>query len=84
MLRVEFCATRFQQSTSGGQAEATRYPACRLVLTGAAATDLANRLQQTITALRDAVGQTKAPTGNPPATAMPPDTPTAPTTTRKQ
>ena len=53
-LRVELCVTRFQAPAAGGQAEATRIPACRLVLSATAAADLANRLQQTLTALKGA------------------------------
>lgn len=53
-LRVEFCATRFPDTAATPPLEAKRYPACRLVLTSAAAVDLFNRLQQTMTALAQA------------------------------
>ena len=60
-LRLELCVTRFPNPTPSAQMEATRYPACRLVLSATAAADLANRLQQTLTALKDAAA--KAPAG---------------------
>jgi hypothetical protein len=51
-LRVEFCVTRYPEGKPGGDAApATRYPACRMVLTGPAAADLHNRLQKVMTAL---------------------------------
>lgn len=53
-LRVEFRVTRFPEPASATPMEAKRYPACRLVLTSAAAIDLFNRLQQTMTALAQA------------------------------
>ena len=53
MLRVEFCVTRFPESASAAP-EAKRHPCCRLVLTSAATVDLFNRLQQTMTALKQA------------------------------
>ena len=63
-LRVELSVTRFQSQGTGGATEATRYPACRLVLSAAAATDLFNRLQQTTTAIKDAAAaQAKAQPG---------------------
>jgi hypothetical protein len=66
-LRVEFCVTRFPETASATPMEARRYPACRLVLTAAAAIDLFNRLQQTMTALAQAgVAQQKT---QPPASA---------------
>jgi hypothetical protein len=58
-LRVEFCVARFADPAA--QAEAQRYPACRLVLSAAAAADLANRLQQTMAALRGAAPAAAAP-----------------------
>src|SRR3954454_9383195 len=47
-LRFEFCVTRLedQPTTSGGGPTGTRYPACRLVLSTAAAVDLMNKMQQ--------------------------------------
>lgn len=53
-LRLEFCVTRFPDGTAQGAKEAQRYPACRLVLSSAAAVDLFNRLQQTMAALAQA------------------------------
>jgi hypothetical protein len=51
-LRIEFCVTRFPEAAAG--TEAKRYPACRLVLSAALATDLFNRLSQTMSALSQA------------------------------
>lgn len=67
-LRIELCITRFSELTPPANTEATRHPACRLVLTPAAAADLFNRLQQTMAALAKAgvVTQQKTP---PPAPA---------------
>jgi len=46
-LRFEFCVTRMDdQPGSGGGPTGTRYPACRLVLSAAAAVDLMNKMQQ--------------------------------------
>jgi len=46
-LRFEFCVSRIEdQPPSGGGATGTRYPACRLVLSAAAAVDLMNKMQQ--------------------------------------
>lgn len=46
-LRFEFCVTRIEdQPASGGGPIGTRYPACRLVLSAAAAVDLMNKMQQ--------------------------------------
>jgi hypothetical protein len=53
-LRIEFCVTRFPEPASATPMEARRYPACRLVLTSAATTDLFDRLQQTMAALAKA------------------------------
>lgn len=53
-LRVEFCVNRYPELASGAKAEASRYPACRLVLTPAVAVDLFNRLQQTMDTLTKA------------------------------
>jgi hypothetical protein len=52
-LRVEFCVTRYSELASAN-AEARRYPACRLVLTSLGVAALYNRLQQTVTALAEA------------------------------
>jgi len=46
-LRFEFCVSRIEdQPASGSGATGTRYPACRLVLSAAAAVDLMNKMQQ--------------------------------------
>jgi hypothetical protein len=50
-LRIELSVTRVSDITPGEAAQATRYPAARLVLTPQVAVDLHNRLQQTIAAL---------------------------------
>jgi hypothetical protein len=69
-LRVELCVTRFQAPATGSQAEAVRMPACRLVLSATAAAELANRLQQTLTAIKGggqagAAAKPVGPDGNP-------------------
>ena len=53
-LRIEFCVTRFPAAASAAETAPERHPACRLVLTAAAATDLFNQLQQTMNALAKA------------------------------
>ena len=59
-LRLEFCVTRIEDpQTSGGAPTGTRYPACRLVLSAAAAVDLMNKMQQ-ITASLIKAGVLKA------------------------
>lgn len=80
-LRLELCITRFPNPTPSTQMEATRYPACRLVLSATAAADLANRLQQTLTALKDAAAaQAKPSAGRAGGTdGTPVATPTTPT-----
>jgi hypothetical protein len=50
-LRVELSVTRVSDIAPGEAAQATRYPAARLVLTPQASVDLYNRLQQTMAAL---------------------------------
>lgn len=68
-LRLEFCVTRIEDQTAAG-ANGTRYPACRLVLSAAAAVDLMNKMQQ-ITASLIKAGVLKAdqpkPDQKPPA-----------------
>src|SRR3954453_15922672 len=66
-LRFEFCVTRIkdQPTTSGGGPTGTRYPACRLVLSTAAAVDLMNKMQQ-ITAGLIKAGVLKADQPKPP------------------
>jgi len=44
-LRFEFCVTRMEEQAAGGPT-GLRYPACRLVLSTAAAVDLMNKMQQ--------------------------------------
>jgi hypothetical protein len=68
-LRVEFCVTRFPEQAASTTKEAQRLPACRLVMTSAAAVDLFNRLQQTMNALAQAgvVTQQKPATPTAPA-----------------
>lgn len=59
-LRFEFCVTRIEdQPASGGSPTGTRYTACRLVLSAAAAVDLMNKMQQ-ITASLIKAGVLKA------------------------
>ena len=53
-LRIEFCVTRFPAAASAAETAPERHPACRLVLTAGAATDLFNHLQQTMNALAKA------------------------------
>ncbi len=50
-LRINFGVTRFDQSSAAVATSATRYPACRLVLTPGAAIDLMNQMQQLLTKL---------------------------------
>src|SRR5882724_1564880 len=47
-LRFEFCVTRLddQRSPTPSTVTGKRYPACRLVLSAAAAVDLMNKMQQ--------------------------------------
>lgn len=45
-LRLEFAVTRLDEHKPPAAATATRYPACRLVLSNAAAIDLMNKMQQ--------------------------------------
>ena len=45
-LRFEFCVTRMDDQKPDAPASARRYPACRLVLSAAAAIDLMNKMQQ--------------------------------------
>jgi hypothetical protein len=60
-LRIEFGVTRFDDVKAGSQITGRRYPACRIVLTPAAAVDLINRMQQIGAALIQA-GVVKAAT----------------------
>ena len=45
-LRFEFCVSRMDDTKQGEPASGRRYPACRLVLSAAAAVDLMNKMQQ--------------------------------------
>ena len=45
-LRIEFCVSRLEDQKPNEPASGKRYPACRLVLSGAAAIDLMNKMQQ--------------------------------------
>ena len=45
-LRIEFGVTRFDDVKADAPITGRRYPACRIVLTPAAAVDLINRMQQ--------------------------------------
>ena len=58
-LRFEFCVTRMEDQRPGAPATGKRYPACRLVLSSAAAVDLMNKMQQ-ITASLVKAGVLKA------------------------
>jgi hypothetical protein len=67
-LRIEFGVTRFDEVKASTSISGRRYPACRLVLSPAAAVDLINRMQQIAAALTQA-GVVKAaprPAGTPP------------------
>jgi|SRR5580658_8899127 hypothetical protein len=67
-MRLEFCVTRYGETASAGAvAEATRYPACRLVLTAPAVAALYNRLHKTVAAMAEAGLIAKAPPPPPPA-----------------
>jgi hypothetical protein len=62
-LRLEFGVTRVNNLKPNEPLTGRRYPACRLVLSPVAATDLINRLQQIATALTRAgvLKQTEPP-----------------------
>jgi len=45
-LRFEFCVSRMDDHKPPAPASGRRYPACRLVLSAAAAIDLMNKMQQ--------------------------------------
>jgi hypothetical protein len=45
-LRLDFCITRLDDHKPPAPAKGKRYPACRLVLSGNAAIDLMNKMQQ--------------------------------------
>ncbi len=50
-LRINLGVTRFEQTSAASEANAHRFPACRLVLTPGAGIELANHLQQLIAKL---------------------------------
>ena len=64
-LRIEFGVTRLDERKPDAPVTGRRYPACRLVLTPAAAIDLINKMQQTGAALQQAglVKATQKPEG---------------------
>jgi hypothetical protein len=66
-LRLEFCVSRIEEHKSPEAPTGKRYPACRLVLSAAAAVDLMNKMQQ-ITASLIKAGVLKS---EPPAPAKP-------------
>ena len=53
-LRIDFGVTRFEEVKPNSPITGRRYPACRLVLSPAAAVDLINRMQQIAAALTQA------------------------------
>ncbi len=53
-LRLEFGVTRLDEVKQNTPITGRRYPACRIALTPAAATDLINRMQHIATALTQA------------------------------
>jgi hypothetical protein len=53
-MRIEFSVTRMDDAKKGAPLTGRRYPACRLVLSPAAAIELINRMQQTASALQQA------------------------------
>ena len=63
-LRIEFGVTRFDEIKANTPITARRYPACRLVLSPAAAMDLINRMQQIATTLTQARAVKAAPRPN--------------------
>src|SRR5947207_9323850 len=60
-LRFEFCVSRLEDQQPPAVPHGKRYPACRLVLSAAAAVDLMNKMQQ-ITACLIKAGVLKADT----------------------
>jgi len=67
-LRIEFCVSRLEDQKPNEPASGKRYPACRLVLSGAAAIDLMNKMQQITQGLIKA-GVLKAETPAPETTS---------------
>ena len=66
-LRFEFCVSRLEDQQPGTPTSGKRYPACRLVLSAAAAVDLMNKMQQ-ITASLVKAGVLKADAAKAPET----------------
>ena len=65
-LRIELGVTRLDERRSDGPPTGRRYPACRLVLTRAAAVDLINKMQQVRAALaRASIVKTTANSADP-------------------
>ncbi|MEX0589946.1 MAG: hypothetical protein WD207_02545 [Xanthobacteraceae bacterium] len=62
-LRIEFGVTRFDQAAAQKPTSGRRYPACRMVLTRAAAMEMINRLQQMATAITQAGQGRQSATG---------------------
>jgi len=67
-LRFEFCVSRMDDQAPPAPATGKRYPACRLVLSAAAAVDLMNKMQQ-ITASLVKAGVLKADAAKAPVNA---------------
>jgi hypothetical protein len=67
-LRFEFCVTRLDDQRAQGTVTGKRYPACRLVLSAAAAVDLMNKMQQiTASLVKAGVLKTDVPAGTKPS-----------------
>jgi hypothetical protein len=64
-LRIEFAVTRLDEVKQNTPITGRRFPACRLVLTPAAAIDLINRMQQVGAALAQAGLAKATPTPTP-------------------
>ena len=66
-LRIEFDVTRYDEMKPNSPITGRRYPACRRVLSPAAALDLINRVQQIAAATTQAVAMKTAPRPGPEA-----------------
>ena len=60
-MRIEFDVTRYDEMKPNSPITGRRYPACRLVLSPAAAMDLVNRIQQIAAATTQAGVMKTAP-----------------------
>jgi hypothetical protein len=69
-LRIEFCVNRLDPLKPNTPPTGRRYPACRLVLTPAAAVELMNRMQQ-ISAAMVRTGVLKPSAGQPGTPGLP-------------